>query len=70
VALAGDSDLLAVVDPRRNLDLERPLLERSALAATLGAGLFNPPTSSPAVGTALRAYELAEGAAGDVLEAP
>src|SRR5207247_10094128 len=69
VALARDWDLLAVVDSRRNLDLERPLLERPALAATLGAGLFDPPTSSTAVGTALRAHELAEGAAGDALEA-
>src|SRR5947207_6845385 len=69
VALARDSDLLAVVDSLRNPDPDRPLLERSALAATLGAGLFYPPTSPTAVGTALSAHELAEGAAGDVLEA-
>src|SRR6266576_635149 len=69
MALAGDPNLLAVMDPGRDLDLERSLLDDPALAAAVGAGLLDPLARAPAGRTGLGADELAEGAPGDPLQA-
>src|SRR5207244_11143661 len=66
---ARDSNLLAAMDPGRDLDLERPLLDDAAVAAAIGAGLFDPLAGAPAGRTGLRADELAEGAPGNALQA-
>ncbi len=69
MALAGDPNLLAVMDPGRDLDLERSFLDDPALAAAVGAGLLDPLARTPAGRTGLGADELAEGAPGDPLQA-
>src|SRR5439155_2779465 len=69
VALAGEPDALAVVDPRRNLDLERALLEQAALAPTAGAGILDDAARTTATGAGLAADELAERRSRDMLDA-
>src|SRR5512132_4138908 len=69
MALAGDPNLLAVMDSGRDLDLERSFLDDPALAAAVGAGLLDPLACAPAGRTGLRADELAEGAPRDPLQA-
>ena len=69
MALAGKPDALTVVDPLRDVDLERTLLEHAAAAAALLArGLHDPPRAR-AAGTGLGTDELPEDASRDLLQA-
>ena len=68
MALAGEADLLAVVDSGRNLDLERSLLDDPARALALPARMLDHAACTAAARARLRADELAEGRPRDVLE--
>ena len=70
VPVAGQADLLAVVDSRRDLDRERPLLDDAAGAAALGARLLDPATGAGARRAGLGADELAENAPRHLLQPP
>ena len=63
MSFAGEPDPLAVVDPCRNLDLERALLQHSAGALALLAAVLDPPARPAARRAGLRAHELSEHAA-------
>src|SRR5439155_18608826 len=67
VALAGEADALAVVDPLRDLDLDRPLVERATGACACLARVLDEPSRTAALGAPRRADELAEHAARDPL---
>ena len=69
VALAADADALAVVDPRRDLDLERPLLDDAARAvARRCTAARRSGRDRRSARHACGADELAEDAARDLLE--
>ena len=68
MALAGDPDLLAVVDACRNLDLECPLLHRPPRSVTVETGPLDHPTGAATARAGLRADEFAERRPGDVLQ--
>ena len=68
MALATETDALAVVDPRRDLDLELARLEREAGALADGAGRLGHAARTAAGRARLGADELAEDAAGDLLQ--
>ena len=70
VPLAAQADLLAVVDPRRDVDRQRPLLDDAAGAAALGARLLDPAARAGARRAGLRADELAEDAPRHLLQPP
>src|SRR3954451_7128787 len=70
VALAADPDLLAVVDPLRDLHVDTTLLHRATRAFAGGARGRHDLASASAAGTRLRPDELAEDAAADLLDAP
>src|SRR3954447_8038250 len=70
VPRAGQADLLAVVDPRRDLDRQRPLLDDAAGAATLGARPLDPAAGAGARRAGLGADELAENAPRHLLQPP
>src|SRR5262249_38923301 len=69
MALAADADLLAVVDPRRDLHLELALLERAPGALALGARRRDDLAGAGALRARGRANELTEHAPGDLLDA-
>ena len=68
MALAGDADPLAVVDPRRDVDLELALLERAAAAVAGRCTVLDPAAACRCSRGRLRADELAEDAPRDLLE--
>ena len=68
MAGAADADPLAVVDPGRDLDLELLRLERAAVPRARRAGRLDDRADPHAGGTRLRADELAEDAARDLLQ--
>src|SRR6185312_14871243 len=68
VPLAGQADPLTMVDPRRDLDLERSLLDDAAGAATLAARLLDPAARAGARRARLGADELAEDAPRHLLQ--
>ena len=68
MALAGEPDPLAVVDPRRDLDGDGPFLDHAPGAAAIGARLLDPATRALAGRAGLRADELAEDASCDLLQ--
>src|SRR5262249_19391906 len=70
VPCAGEADALAVVDPRGDLDVERPLVERAAGAAAGLARVLDDPAGAAALRARHGAHELAEDAARDLLEPP
>src|SRR5438067_10984342 len=59
MALAGETDALAVVDPLRNLDLDRPLVERATCAGARPARMFDVPARTAALGAPQPPDELA-----------
>src|SRR5436190_5482309 len=61
-----EPDPLSVVDPCRNLYLERALLQHSARAVALLARVLDPAAGPAARGASLRAHELPEDAARDL----
>jgi hypothetical protein len=63
VAHAGQPDLLAVMESRRDLDVDCALLDDQAVAYTLVARVLDQLAEPAAPGTGLRADELAEGGA-------
>src|SRR4051812_6688425 len=67
---AGQADLLSVVDPRRDLDRQRPLLDDAAGAAALGAQSLDPAAGATARRAGLGADELAEDAPRHLLQPP
>src|SRR5262249_56990424 len=67
MTFSRDPNLLAVVDSRGDLDIERALLEPAPLAIAARARLFDPLSGAPAGRTRLRADELTEGATRDPL---
>jgi len=69
VAFTGDADPLTVMDPRRDLDVQPPLLEDLPSAFALRAWMLDQPPAAAALWAILRADELPEGAARDVLDA-
>src|SRR5581483_10436627 len=70
VPFAGQPDPLSVVDPRRDVDLERPLVQRAPRAAARLARMLDEPPGAAALGTARGADELAEDAARHLLQPP
>ena len=68
VALAGEPDALAVMNPLGDLDFERPLLDRAAGTLARLAVLLDAPPRAVAVRTGRLADELAEDAARDVAD--
>ena len=64
----ADTDPLAVVNPRGDLDLELFTLEREAGTPADGAGIFGHASGTAARRACLRADELAEDASGNLLE--
>ena len=70
MAGAADPDLLAVVDPGRDLDLELYLLERAAGTLAADARRLDDAPGAAAGRARLRAHELAEDAARDLLQLP
>src|SRR5439155_25509710 len=68
MAAARQADPLAVVDPGRDLDGERALLDDAARAPAVAARLLDPPAGAAALGAALGADELPEEAARDLLQ--
>ncbi len=69
VALAPDSDALAVVDPGRNVDVERSVAQRAAEAVAIRARRLDDTTGPFAARAGALADELAEDALGDLLDA-
>src|SRR4029450_9612400 len=69
MAFAGEPNPPPVVDAGRDLDLWPPLLEHLAGALAIPARMLDHATGAAAGRTGLRPDELAEGAAGDPLEA-
>src|SRR5262249_31420289 len=70
MAFARDADLLAVVDPGRHLDVERPLFEGAPRALAVEARILDDLAEAAARGTGLRAHELAEHAPRHLLQPP
>ena len=68
--LAGQADPLGVVDPRRDLDFERPLLRHAAGALAVGARLADDLAGPAAVRACLAPDELAEDGRRHGLEPP
>src|SRR5439155_2562076 len=68
VTSARQPDPLAVVDARRDLDVQLPRLEDAAAAGAVRAGALDDPARARAPRAGLSAHELAEGCAGDLLE--
>jgi hypothetical protein len=66
VPLAGQPDPLAVVDPRRNLDFEHPLLDHASRAAALLTRMLDQLAGAVAGRAGPRADELAEHASRDL----
>src|SRR4029453_19267125 len=70
VPFARDADALAVVDPRRDLDVECPLLDHAAVTTALATWSLDDPAAARAGRAGVRADELAESAARDLAHAP
>jgi hypothetical protein len=70
VALAREADSLAVVDPRRDVDLQLTLLGHPPGARAVRARRLDHPAGAPAARAALRPDELAEHGARDRLQPP
>jgi hypothetical protein len=70
VTFAGQPEPLTVVDARRDLDRERPLLHDPSGAVAFGTGALDPPSRAAARRTRLCAHELAEHAPGHLLQPP
>src|SRR5919199_1437531 len=70
VALSAEPDPLAVVDPPRDLDLERPFFQTLAAPGAVLARRAQHPATPAALRARLRADELAEHGARHGLEAP
>src|SRR5205823_1664326 len=70
VALAADTDLLAVVDTGGDRHLEPPLLDPARGSVAVGARRGHEPAGPAAARARLRPDELAEHAPRDLLQAP
>ena len=68
MTLAVDADPLAVVDPGRDVDVELALLQRAPGAVAVLARMLDDLPAATAVGARLRADELAEHAARDLVQ--
>src|SRR5207247_6162030 len=68
VSLARQADALAVVDARRDVDVDRALVDRAARAAAVLARVLDDPAAASAVPARRRPDELAEDAARDLLQ--
>src|SRR5207249_571896 len=67
--LSREADPLPVVDARRDLDVEAPLLEHAACAVAVLAGVLDDPAGTGTAPARLAAHELAEPGTRHVLEA-
>ena len=70
MAFPAQADALPVVDSRRDLDVELALLDEAPCAVAALAGPLDDRAGPAAARAAVRADELAERAAGDLLDVP
>src|SRR5207244_11694654 len=68
VAFARDADALTVVNAGRNVDLQLAILDRAAGALAVWTMVLDDHAAAAAVGAGLRAHELAEDTARDLVQ--